>query len=206
LKKFWLDKELESPIQLNAILCFIDCYHFEKNKQHEVFESQIISADKIILNKTDLITDSNTISEIKCYLSEVNPFAEIYETKYSEIPVEFLSDNNSVVNIKEGIHKHHHSVMENIVIQFSGNKSLEGLDKIIGNILWDYSAEKGFEIIRFKGIIYLDSKKYLLQGLYDLYEFEELPSTTTNSMDVSKILFIGKNLQANKVYITSLLN
>jgi hypothetical protein len=81
------------------------------------------------------------------------------------------------------------------------------LDKIIGHILWDYSAEKNFEIIRFKGIIYTDVGKYLLQGLYDLYEFEELKTQKlcNSENNKSKILFIGKNLEANKNFIQNLL-
>jgi len=31
VKKFWLDKELESPIKLNSIICLVDCFNYYKN-------------------------------------------------------------------------------------------------------------------------------------------------------------------------------
>jgi G3E family GTPase len=169
-----------------------------------VFESQIISADKILLNKTDLISNKDDISEIKCFVNEINPFAEIHETTYSEIPIEYLTDNQDLVEINEIEHKHHHSSIENIVIECKINE-LDVLDKKIGHILWDYATEYNFEIIRFKGIIYIESKKYLLNGLYDLYEFEELKAISDNTQN-SKILFIGKNLVSNKALLYKLLN
>jgi hypothetical protein len=93
--------------------------------------------------------------------------------------------------------------MESIVIECT-KPNKDKIDKTIGHILWDHSAEYGFEIIRFKGIIYTETKKYLLQGLYDLYEFEEIVSNSTQSL--SKILFIGKNLKKNRELINSFLN
>lgn len=145
--------------------------------------------------------------------------ATIIESEYSKIPIDFflketaMSVNSAVdfSNIsqkEEHIHEHYHTKesIENIVIKTS-IKEKENLDKALGKILWDLSEEKVITIIRFKGIFYDDSgKKYNIQGLYDLYEINEIPqekeSSTTNlgkpEGEKSKILLIGKNLMVNK--------
>ena len=81
----WIDKELESPLQLNSIICLIDCVNFFKNfeENEEILKKQIICADKVVMNKIDLlekISDFEQIkNEIKEVINEVNPICKIYE-------------------------------------------------------------------------------------------------------------------------------
>ena len=81
----WLDKELESPLQLNSIICMIDCFYFFKNYDlnEEILKKQIICADKIILNKIDLLKGSadseDQINKIKEFIQKTNPLSKIYE-------------------------------------------------------------------------------------------------------------------------------
>ena len=80
----WLDKELESPLQLNSIICMIDCFNFFKNYDlnEEILKKQIICADKIILNKIDLLNglpDADQKTKIKEFILKTNPLSKIYE-------------------------------------------------------------------------------------------------------------------------------
>lgn len=81
----WLDKELESPLQLNSIICMIDTYNFFTNydQNEEILKKQLICADKVILNKIDIInkqTNSNEIKHnIKEIINKINPLSKVYE-------------------------------------------------------------------------------------------------------------------------------
>lgn len=120
------------------------------------------------------------------------------------------SENKETVLSK--INCHHLNLIDNLIVQ-TNIENLNTLDKMIGKILWDISDEMNFKIIRFKGIIKIKNEKenenpkfYSLQGLYDLYELNEIKINENNALHIndkkglfqSKILFIGKNIKNNK--------
>ena len=84
------------------------------------------------------------------------------------------------------------------------------MDKIIGNIIWNESEKYNFSIIRLKGVIYLKTKVYYIQGIYDIYEINEInvkeDYNFENKINSSKVLFIGRNLEKNKEIIYNKLN
>jgi len=58
---------------------------------------QLIYADKILLNKVDLISPTdklNQIEYIKEIIEKVNPTAQITESFYSNIALDFLIEKN----------------------------------------------------------------------------------------------------------------
>lgn len=81
----WLDKELESPLILNSIICMVDCYNFSTNydENEEILKKQLICADKIILNKIDLVkrlpNSDEILNNIKLIIENTNPLSSIYE-------------------------------------------------------------------------------------------------------------------------------
>lgn len=205
----------------------------------------MISADKIILNKTDLLNNNEKIEQLKFDIKNLNPLADIVQTNYSKIPFEYLFEesknspfntlnDNTILNSEEqhgcssckdtpcDINQKktctHLSLMENFVVT-TKIENLEEIDKRVGKLVWDISAENNFHIIRFKGILRIKDEenkiKFMsLQGLYDLYEFTEIKISENNNLSIdsqkgsfrSKILFIGKNLNKNKTIIEEILN
>ena len=104
------------------------------------------------------------------------------------------------------VHSHIHFAekykIDNILIKIvSKSFSKDDLDKLIGNLLWNDSEKFGFNIIRLKGVIYQKEKILYLQGIYDIYEINELPVNLNYDFETkkegSKILFIGRNLEKN---------
>ncbi len=182
--------------------------------QYDIFVNQIISADKIILNKIDQINyDKNIIHVIKDFINTIYPLASIKETEYTNIPIDyFLQESSQIIDFADIDKKHSHlekeqhkhiEDIENLVLCIN-IETKEKLDKAIGKMLWELTeyVENDYSIIRFKGI-YKDKKgvKYNIQGLYDLYEINEIYlNKTQNDLDgfVSKLLIIGKNLKKNK--------
>lgn len=93
---FWLDDELQSDIYLDGIVTLVDarfCYkHLEKSQDTlDEFRKQVGAADRIIINKTDLI-DAECQSGLMNQLSRMNALAAIYCTEYSKIPLDFILD------------------------------------------------------------------------------------------------------------------
>ncbi|MBI9064211.1 MAG: GTP-binding protein [Marinilabiliaceae bacterium] len=79
---------LKELVSLGQIISLVDAANFFKGLNGLVrFKHQVMVADKVILNKTDL-ADEATLSAIKKEVKQLNPFAEIIPAVFARIPWE----------------------------------------------------------------------------------------------------------------------
>uniref|UniRef100_A0A7S3E3Q6 CobW C-terminal domain-containing protein n=1 Tax=Chloropicon laureae TaxID=464258 RepID=A0A7S3E3Q6_9CHLO len=117
---FNLDPKIKANTRLDAVVTVVDAKHAlqhmrEKKEDGVVNESvqQVAFADKILLNKTDLV-DEATLKEVREEVKLINKFARLIETNHSKV------DLNEVLDVKafsieklnefenEDIHDHDH--------------------------------------------------------------------------------------------------
>jgi len=91
---FWLDDELESRLRLDGVVTIVDALNLETQlKQTEEAAQQIAYADRILLNKVDLI-DHNTDTVLQ-HIRSIHPTAPVRTTTYSKVPdLEWILDAN----------------------------------------------------------------------------------------------------------------
>lgn len=228
IQKFWVDDELELGITYAKTICVIDAFNYlDSFKDYkEIFMHQVIVADLILLNKTDLL-DSNPdkqkiLGSIYEDLGTINPLSQYLETNFcnfdivkelfncspleksnSKLEVLGRLDSQSDLCLKDA-HLVEKYGVESLIINFSYKISKDALDKSIGQLIWDMSEKLSFSIIRYKGVI-IDNLDipYQIQGLYDTYEFTKMPYSYVGG---SKILLIGKGLLQHEASITKLLH
>jgi len=90
---FWLDEALESRLQLDGIVTLVDSKYLLMQLEDTGLASggggeaaqQIAYADRIVLNKVDLV-DSATLELVKQTIKSLNLSAPILQTNYSQIP------------------------------------------------------------------------------------------------------------------------
>jgi G3E family GTPase len=83
---FWLDDELQSRLRLDGIVTLVDAFHIGKQLlETEEASQQIAHADRILLNKVDLISGEQQ-SKIEESIRSVHPTAPIRSTTFSQIP------------------------------------------------------------------------------------------------------------------------
>jgi len=109
---FWLDEALDSRIQLDGIICCIDALNIcnqLKNTSSSSAEHdgdgggdeaarQIAFADRIIINKVDILQppqQNNSIESVLQQIKSINPTAPMKQTTYSNI-----EDINWILNAK----------------------------------------------------------------------------------------------------------
>jgi len=90
---FWLDDALESRLRLDGIVTLVDAVNISHQLTTTIEASQQIAyADRILLNKIDLLSDedgtndSRRVDEIRRLIFTIHPTAQIQTTTFSAVP------------------------------------------------------------------------------------------------------------------------
>lgn len=162
ISSFWIDEGLQSVLKLDGVVCVVDGFNFESQLQSsdisQDVKMQICYADRILLNKCDLIS-SKQADKIELMIKDFNNLSEIRRTSFqSNVSVDFILDIdgyatnadtvstrgifdevlcqpcNKVNNDNES--KHIASTLGTEAITFSGYVSIREFEKFIDEILY----------------------------------------------------------------------
>lgn len=109
---FWLDDGVGADIFLDGIVTVLDAGNIVKylddttDDQHlhegeiahppmSTANIQLALADTIILNKVDTVKSKEELEEIKKRIRGINAIAPMYETTYSNVPMDVIFDNRA---------------------------------------------------------------------------------------------------------------
>ena len=164
---FFVDDKISERYELDGIITVVDAkniiQHVEEEKpegiENESVE-QIAFADKILLNKTDLV-DEDELLNVEKQIKIINGFAPIFRTEHGVInPKELI--NIGSFDLKRTLemdpefldtdaeHEHDQRVTS-ISSKFEGSLNVNKLNKWIGKII----DEKAVDFFRYKGICLL---------------------------------------------------
>ncbi|KAJ2961846.1 hypothetical protein NQZ79_g2964 [Umbelopsis isabellina] len=186
---FWLDDQLGSDIFLDGIVTLVDAKyiaeHIKDQKEDGAINEatkQIAIADRIIINKKDLLSESE-MDALQDTISGINSAATIVKTERSRVPLEFvldinaydITDANGVAlqtnKINEISSTHHHSdtSVETICIQLNQPiHDIDLLERWIQTLLWEKTIpradkqayeqkeannDRQITVLRLKGIV-----------------------------------------------------
>ena len=95
---FWLDEALQTELYLDGIITVTDAlylpsYLSEKKDSDEINEAtkQIAMADKIILNKIDLVKSKQELENLQTCIRSINQSAILLETNHTKYVKESYS-------------------------------------------------------------------------------------------------------------------
>jgi G3E family GTPase len=207
---FFVDDGVKAFARLDGIVTLIDAKHIEQHLDEEKPEGaenesveQVAFADRMLLNKTDLV-EAEDLDRIEKRLRSINQFAPIIRCCKSEVS----ADN--VLNIKgfdlkrtlemdpefldtEGEHVHDNTVSSLSIIQ-PGDVDLEAVQEWVGWVL----REKATDIYRMKGVLAIAhaDQKFVYQAVHMIFNgtFDEEEVWKEGETRESKLVFIGKNL------------
>ncbi|RHY58126.1 hypothetical protein DYB30_009418, partial [Aphanomyces astaci] len=187
---FWVDSELEGRITLDGIVTLVDAkniaWHLEQ-QTNEVM-SQIAYADRILVNKADLMPDADDRQRLEGQLNAMNTLA----------PCIFVSIQlHLVLNNVEKPFAHTANVTSTCVSRVRP-LSVRGLEYWIGSLLWE-DATDDRRIFRIKGVVAIenDDRKFILQGVQDLFDVSPSEKWLPDEPRTTKLVFIGLGLDSN---------
>ncbi|CAG8604447.1 1503_t:CDS:10, partial [Acaulospora morrowiae] len=96
---FWLDDDLGSDIYLDGVVTLVDAKYIQKYISEKKVDGsttneaikQIAVADRIIINKIDLV-DPSTVDRVQEQIRSINSTVNILRTEKSRVPLDFILD------------------------------------------------------------------------------------------------------------------
>jgi len=205
---FFVDDMVKGFSRLDGIVTLVDAKHIEQHLDEEKPEGaeneaveQVAFADRIILNKTDLVTEDD-LTRIEARIKTVNSVAAIQRSQQSNVSVDFVLnvggfDLNRTLEMDpeflntEGEHVHDTSVTS-VCISQDGDLDLDMVQGWISELLND----KGADIFRMKGVLSIKhaEQRFVYQAVHMIFNGNFTDPWEADEKRESKLVFIGKNL------------
>lgn len=208
---FFVDDEIVSKYKLDGIITVADAKHITQHLDEEKPEGvenesveQIAFADRIMLNKIDLVSEEE-LDEVESKIKSINRFAPMYHTENSIIDPENLINIGSFDLEKtlemdpefldtEAEHEHDDRVTSTSS-KFEGALNVNKLERWIGEIM----QSKGEDLFRYKGVLAVKGmdKKFVFQGVHMLFGggfSSEVAPWKEGETRECRFVFIGRNL------------
>jgi G3E family GTPase len=206
------NSKLSEQYRIDSLVCLADCKHLplhldEKTTNGNVNQAvqQVAFADKILLNKVDLVTETEK-SKLKQRLSSINKFAEVIETTRSRAPLDQILGLNSfsmesILQVdpnffatQEDYQGTSYDQVTSVGIQFAGSLHAQWFNIYMMDLL----KEKAADLYRTKGVLSFHGQgrtKFVFQGVHEQINFGPASTEWQDGVErVNKFVFIGKNL------------
>ena len=208
---FFVDDDIVDKYKLDGIITVADAKHITQHLDEEKPEGvenesveQIAFADRIMLNKIDLVSEEE-LKEVESKIKSINRFAPMYHTENSII------DPANLINIgsfdlektlemdpefldTEAEHEHDERVTSTSS-KFEGALNVNKLERWIGELMRD----KGEDLFRYKGVLAVKGmdKKFVFQGVHMLFGggfSSEVAPWKEGETRECRFVFIGRDL------------
>ncbi|KAJ0404329.1 hypothetical protein ATCC90586_007643 [Pythium insidiosum] len=220
---FWVDAELEGRIFLDGIVTLVDAPRIasllgHRDTQREA-ASQLAYADRVLLNKQDLVPADDARRAVEQCVRQVNGVASMTWTHRAHIDLDHILNiqafstqrareveavlRESVLSLQTDAEAALHTGgVQTTCIDVSGGwLDQDKLERWLGELLWDQQDEQESpgKFFRVKGVLAIagEPNKYVLQAVHELFEVyaTEEPWTDPEKASItSRVVFIGLHL------------
>lgn len=200
IEAFAKQQLLTKQYKLPQTITVVDAFHIAEQLQlHEEAIPQIALADKIIINKIDLVDEIESIEEL---IHRINPVAQIIHASQSNVPVdEILTDKIEVRPLEEkthisheahGGHHEHSSNIETLVVTEERPLDLQKIGLFIAEQI--LVNPDGF--VRYKGILNIAGmeERFVFQGVHTQFNNTKDRPWHENEERLSEVVLIGREL------------
>ena len=205
---FFVDDEVKENFRLDGIVTLIDAKHVEQHLDEEKPEGQeneaveqVAFADRMILNKTDLVTEDDLV-RVEKRLKSMNSSAGIIRTERSKVSVDNILDIRAFDLKKtvemdpeflntENEHEHDATVSSVSVVE-KRPLDLDAIQRWFNYLL----VNKGSDLYRMKGILNVANaeERFMFQAVHMIFNGNFDEPWQADETRESRFVFIGKNL------------
>ena len=208
---FFVDDRIVDRYKLDGIITVVDAKHIIQHVDEEKPEGvenesveQLAFADRIILNKIDLVSQDQ-LQDVENKIKSINAFAPIFHTQNS------LIDPKELINIgsfdlertlemdpefldTDAEHEHDQRVTSTSS-KFEGELNVNKLERWIGSLM----QNKAEDLFRYKGVLAVKGmdEKFVFQGVHMLFGgnfTENIGLWKDGEIRECRFVFIGRDL------------
>jgi G3E family GTPase len=197
---FFVEDKIHEHYLLDAVVTLVDAKHAPRQlKEHHEAQEQVGFADRILISKSDLVSESETTA-LKERLRGLNPRAPIKSVHFGKTDIADVLDVrgfnlDDILSIEPGFleenHHEHDDQISSFVFRDKRPFIMEKLDTFLGGIVEIY----GTDMLRYKGVLNVqgNDKRVVFQGVHMLMA-SDLGKPWENAERESVLVFIGRNL------------
>jgi G3E family GTPase len=198
---FFVEKDIGLEYRLDAIITVVDAVHAQQQlDEHHEAQEQVGFADRILLSKTDLVSDNQT-EILTTRLRKINPRASIKSVHFGKTDIRDILDIHGfnlddILKIEpdflEDVSHEHDDDISSFVFCSDQAFSLQKLEAFMGALLQIY----GTDLLRYKGILNVadNPNRVIFQGVHMLMDGTDGAQWQVDEKRQSTIVFIGRDL------------
>jgi G3E family GTPase len=190
---FFVDS-LAKQVQLDAIVTMVDAKHAAAHLDHHAVD-QIVIADRIILNKVDLVAERE-LGELETQVRRLNATAPILRSTHAKVDLEHIlgigafsaQRGELALDVHEQSHDPDLQSASFVLSQAFDRKKFEGwVERLL--------AERGDDLYRLKGIVAFahEPRRYVLQAVHRITDLKPADAWG-GEKPVTRLVFIGRAL------------
>lgn len=214
------DADVKAFARLDGVVTLVDAKHIElhldEHKGDGVInesESQVAFADRLLLNKVDLVPDEAALERIEERLRAINPFAPIRRCSRSSVDVDevlgirgfdlerTLARDPSFLDPAR-TPTHHDALVSSHSMHQGAARHLRGVNsgdldlRLTEEWFVELLERHGADIYRMKGVLSIahTKQRYVFHAVHMLMEGQFQSDWADGEPRESKLVFIGKNL------------
>ncbi|KAJ1625085.1 CobW/HypB/UreG, nucleotide-binding domain-containing protein [Pavlovales sp. CCMP2436] len=193
---FWLDDALESRLMLDGIVTLVDAANVLRHvseeaplgKVNEVVQ-QIAYADRIILNKTDLVPSAERLDAIERTVRAINSLAPVVRSEHARVDLDAILGTRSfqteralevIIPVQSpgggagaaAVGSEHAIAVQTCTLRSRGRLELEPFKTWLCDLLWERGGE--LTVFRMKGLLHFsgDPRPHALQAVHEVWDLK----------------------------------
>ncbi|ASW01703.1 CobW family GTP-binding protein [Paraburkholderia aromaticivorans] len=204
LQTFLADPDVRERVELESVIAVVDALHAQQQLADDIAREQIVFADRIVVNKTDVASPDNVTALVES-IRQLNPTATVDLVHRSTIDVgsfigvrSFSIDNLLAVEpdlLDEASHDHEH------------DESIESHSFVVpgavdagrfGQWVNAFVQKQGQQILRMKGVLNLhdEARRLHFHSVHMLMDTTFGKAWSQSEPRDNRFVMIGRNLDA----------
>lgn len=199
IQTFYMDPRLAGGIRLDGVVTLVDARHFRQQlSRSPETASQIVAADLILLNKTDLVS-AGEADAAEVDVRALNSFASIRRTTHATVPISDIFGRNGfdLQHVLERLSgfgddgPRHASGVESVSIEIERPVDLDRFLRWIDSVI----ALQSDDVMRVKGILNVsgDERLFVFQAVHRIMDGDFIQRGRAG-LQRSRLVIIGRNL------------
>ncbi|MDR5826641.1 GTP-binding protein [Caballeronia sp. LP006] len=204
LQTFLADPDVRERLELEAVVAVVDAMHASAQLHDDIAREQIVFADRIIINKTDVAVPAKVAALVE-ELRQINPTAQIDFANHSAVDVDallgvrsFSLDNLLAVEpglLDEEGHDHEHDdSIASCAIVVPGAIDANRFNQWINQLV----QTQGQQLLRMKGVlnVHEEARRLHFHSVHMLLDASFGRAWKRDEARENRFVMIGRNIDA----------